>query len=448
MKRKYILFYLICGVVAASCSSTTYTGEDDIQKPDVGYEQEPVPVTLRIGNASYVTETRSTGIFGSLSDKGSSEADLIQWNSARFYVYAFAKGKDIDLSTRWDDPKNVNESICLIDATRPGKKEDVRIEDLKEGKETYIEQEGYSYLYWKKTADEKDDPIYYNVVDREKPYNFFAYYVDDATVSNFQREHNRIYFDVTINGQQDLMAAMAVPTKAQIEKLKNNPNKDKILNYAFSAYSGNYDLSPVFEFKHQLSCLKFEIYPAGELEDGAQSDCYHLEVASIKVINPQTKGVFTVATNDADTYPLGVTFVHSPLQGTSFVVQKKVVKDGTITFQTTTGDLSASAPFWEEDKKLSHYYDRHGQVLEGSVLLAPQSSFYTLEVRLNGDLEGADYPGETFKIDVYPPAGREAFESGKCYVVRLGIFGRQRIESDVTLGNWQQGGNIEIKPVG
>lgn len=451
MKRRHIiLLFLVCGVVVASCSSTTYTGEEDIQKLDVGYEQEPVPVTLRIGNASYVAESRSTSAFGSLSDN-SSEADVIQWNSARFYVYAFAKGVDTDLSICWDDPKNEDENSCLIDATRPGKKSltenNREAPDLK-GKETYIEQEGYAYLYWKKGINENDSPIYYNVVNRERPYNFFAYYVDDAKVSNFQRTRDRIYFDVTINGQQDLMASMATPTKTQIDKLKGNPNKDKILNNAFSAYSGNYDLSPVFEFKHHLVCLKFEIYPAGELEDGEKSDCYRLEIASIKVTNPKTKGVFTVATNDPETYPLGVEFAGPVEVGVApITVRKKVVKNESIEFETTKGDLSNSAPFWEEDKKKPNYYDRHGQALDGLVLLASQSS-YTLEMSLEGNLEGADYGGETFRIDVLPPVGSEVFESGKCYVVRLGVYGRQRIESDVTIGQWKPGGDIEFKPEG
>lgn len=453
MKRRHILLFLVCGAMLASCSSTTYTGEEDIQKPDVGYEQEPVPVTLRIGNASYVTETRSTGAFGSLSGENSSEADFIQWNNARFYVYAFAKGTDTDLSICWDDPENTDENSCLIDATRPGKKDGTEQGgemSVLRGKETYIEQESYSYLYWTKEEGDTDAPVYYNVVDRERPYNFFAYYVDDAEVSNFRRTHDRIYFDVAINGQQDLMTSMATPTSVQIDRLKDNPNKDKILDCAFSAYSGNYDLSPVFEFEHHLTCLRFAIYPAGELEDGENSDCYRLEIASIKVVNPQTKGVFTVATNNPEEYPLGVRFTDSPEEGTApILVQKKAVEEGNIVFRTTTGNLSESAPYWEEDKKIpsEFYYNRHGQDLEGSVLLAPQP-FYTLEIRLEGELEGAGYEGETFKVDVYPPGEGETFESGKGYVVRLGVYGRQRIESDVAIGEWKPGGDIDLKPEG
>lgn len=111
--------------------------------------------------------------------------------------------------------------------------------------------------------------------------------------------------------------------------------------------------------------------------------------------------------------------------------------------------MSESAPYWEEDKKIpsEFYYNRHGQDLEGSVLLAPQP-FYTLEIRLEGELEGAEYEGETFKVDVYPPEEGETFESGKGYVVRLGVYGRQRIESDVAIGEWKPGGDIDLKPEG
>lgn len=453
MKRIHILLFLVCEVVMASCSSTTYTGEEDIQKPDVGYEQEPVPVTLAIGNTAYTAETRSSGAFGSLSDKDNSEADIIQWKNARFYVYAFAKGENVDLSTCWDDPKNVDEEICLIDATRPGKKEVTEktraLADIR-GKETYIEQDGYAYLYWNKMSDENDSPIYYNTVNREKPYNFFAYYVDDAVVGDFRREHDRIYFDVTINGQQDLMSSMAEPTKSQIEKLKAHPNKEKILENAFSAYSGNYDLAPVFVFKHHLTCLNFEIYPAGDLKDGADSEPYHLEICSIAVTNPVTKGVFTVATNDPEKHPLGIDFTsyNQDSNPTPIIVQKKYAKDGEIKFDTTTGDLSESVAFWEEDKKELEYYKRHGQALDGTVLLAPQS-LYKAEITLR-DLDGSlgGYEGETFEIEIMPPLGSETFEEGKCYTIRLGIFGRQRIESNVSISEWKPGGDIEFKPEG
>lgn len=451
MKRIHILLFLVCEIAMAACSRT-YTGEEAIQKPDVGYEQEPVPVTLSIGNTGYITDTRSTGAFGSLSDKDATEADILQWKNARIYIYAFAKGEDVDLSTCWDDPKNTNEDICLIDATRPGKKEETNtVADLK-GKETYIEQDSYAYLYWNKSVNDKDLPIYYNTVNRERPYNFFAYYLDDAETGIIHRERDRIYFDVTINGQQDLMSSMAEPTKVQIESLKGNPNRQKMLDCAFSAYSANYRLDPVFAFKHRLTCLNFEIYPAGELEEGEQSECYHLEISSIKVLNPLTKGVFTVATNDPEKYPLGVDFIYAQEDNpTPFIVQKKYADKGNIKFDTTTGNLSASAPYWKEDQDKSPYYKRHGQALDGTVLLAPQS-LYKLQISLTNLQQGSNnenkYEGETFDLDILPPSGSEAFEEGKCYTVRLGIFGRQQIDSDVSLGEWKPGGNIDFKPEG
>ena len=81
------------------------------------------------------------------------------------------------------------------------------------------------------------------------PYNFFAYYLDDDKNAKLHREKDHIYYDVELDGRRDFMSAMADP-EAQKDKYKDNPYGDKILGRAFSAYSANHGLNPVFQFEH------------------------------------------------------------------------------------------------------------------------------------------------------------------------------------------------------
>lgn len=46
----------------------------------------------------------------------------------------------------------------------------------------------------------------------------------------------------------------------QEDKYEGNPYKDKILGRAYSAYSANHGLNPVFQFEHHLVLLRFVVY--------------------------------------------------------------------------------------------------------------------------------------------------------------------------------------------
>ena len=90
-----------------------------------------------------------------------------------------------------------------------------------------------------------------------QPYNFFAYYLDDW-MGECHREKDHIYYDVELDGRRDFMSAMADP-EAQKDKYEGNPYCDKILGRAFSAYSANHGLNPVFQFEHHLVLLRFVV---------------------------------------------------------------------------------------------------------------------------------------------------------------------------------------------
>lgn len=62
---------------------------------------------------------------------------------------------------------------------------------------------------------------YYNLQEEFDAFNFFAYYYDNAKIGEVKREADRICFDVTVDGSQDLMCASAADLKTLIEDVEN-----------------------------------------------------------------------------------------------------------------------------------------------------------------------------------------------------------------------------------
>ena len=69
---------------------------------------ENIPIVLGFGVSSFDILTRGSGAV-------ESGTNLEFWKNAKFYVYAFNKNVETDLSVRWSE---ANEDICLLDANR------------------------------------------------------------------------------------------------------------------------------------------------------------------------------------------------------------------------------------------------------------------------------------------------------------------------------------------
>lgn len=74
-----------------------------------------------------------------------------------------------------------------------------------------------SFINWKSSGYIP----YYNLQEEFDAFNFFAYYYDNAKTGEVKREADRICFDVTVDGSQDLMCAAASDLKTLIEDLEN-----------------------------------------------------------------------------------------------------------------------------------------------------------------------------------------------------------------------------------
>ena len=231
-----------------------------------------------------------------------------------------------------------------------------------------------------------------------------------------KRYNDKITIPVTIDGSTDLMSGKA-PFRESVFKgsLYSDSEKELIRKYSFSSYTARRNINPQLEFKHHLTRLRFELYPAS---DGANS----VMVNSISV-KSKTRGVFTVVSrNDSER---GVDFSQDANYRPLFLAEA----DGSALIQDKyhtdyNGDFSQAL------------YERPYVQVGGSLLVAPDTEY---EVSLGmKEIRGQSYQtSSTFTI-----RSSAGFVEGRQYVVRLAIYGMMDVRPSVEVEPWGTGGSI------
>ena len=426
--KQYLLIGF-CSILLFNCSRDTYVGE--LPTDDDAPLVEPVPIVLSLGMSDFDILTRGSGEVNNGND-----ADF--WNQVRFYVYAFNKDPQTDLSKPWSA---TNEDFCLLDGSRTG---GVNAQVSNHGKEVGVKKEDSNLMLF--YPDEESQSIYYNMRHTDWPYNFFAYYFDDY-VSECHREKDYIYYDIELDGRRDFMSSMANIDK-QEDKYEGNPYKDKILGRAYSAYSANHGLNPVFQFEHHLVLLRFVVCKPDNSPNEDKDEKKNippldpsLTVKKIEV-NSKYKGRFIVAVND----PTDQT---KPQRGISFNNEEYKY----IELRKKNGELIGSDG-WCVVAKCPVYGDErdHLYVLDkdidnerdtGTSLLVAPADFYEAKISLSAEngLQGSLYTEVDVKLE-----NDEVFSAGKAYTIYLTVNSLSDITPKVTMGMWEDGGSGTINP--
>lgn len=420
-----------------ACSGSTYIGEvvEEEEAPLSG----PVPIVLSLGMSDFEILTRGNGEVNNGNDASF-------WNKVRFYVYAFNKNPDTDLSVPWSEG---NQTSCLLDGNRSMKAGDGA---TVQGKEVGIRKENSNLLIY--YPDEESYVIYYNMDEVNMPYNFFAYYLDDWQ-GECHREKDRIYYDVELDGRRDFMSAFADPYVQQ-EKFEGNPYKDKILDRAFSAYSANHGLNPVFQLQHHLALFRFVVCRPDENQFDVPALDPSLAVKKIEV-ESDIKGRFTVAVSqplstDPEFPHRGISFDVSG-QRTEYLELKK--KDG-----TPLGDdvwcTVADCPMYNdtditpEDKKNFRYVlgkvDKDDKSDSGSSLLLAPADVYNARITLTTEKGLTDEKYAVADVELVNMHDTRTFEPGKAYTIYLTVNSLSDITLQVEVGDWENGGNVDLNP--
>ncbi len=331
----------------------------------------------------------------SLESKASGAIDTEEfwkWKDTQIHIYAFRKGSN-DFSVKSAG------SCCILDGTADG--------CPNAGKAAMISG-GNDFITWKEC---ESTPTYPEGTD---PHDFYAYYIDDCQIddSDITRDVESIRMPVTITGVQDLMTARAVISEDQLERLGyTRKEKEILMEASYSAYSANVGVHPELHFKHYLVRLDFEAYPA-------RSEAADIWIQGLSV-ESRTEAEFTVA--HVDTSKIGLVFAEgqemTPLHLMEKDCQSVLIQD------------KYNVP-WEEADDSKPLYERSCLPIGGSLLLSPEKSYNCTVMMQDNHNNNIRY-----KFNIKSAAG--TFESGKQYTGRLGIYGRNKIVSDVVIRDWK-----------
>ena len=407
---------------------------------------ENIPIVLGFGVSSFDILTRGSGAV-------ESGTNLEFWKNAKFYVYAFNKNVETDLSVRWSE---ANEDICLLDANRLS--EDGG-QSSSHGKEVRVKVDNSNLMPFFPDDKTGSQDIYYNMKHTDWPYNFFAYYLDDLDLTQLQcvREKNRIYYDVELDGRRDFMSSVANP-KLQEDKYANNPYKQKIMDRAYSAYSASHGLNPVFSFQHHLVRLRFVICRP---EEGGSVPSINESLVVKKVsVKSKVRGRFTVAVNDIDADDAGKTHVGLSFNREDYASEEAYANSEDYLYLLKKNGEEIGSDGWcrvidckkyselsAEDKKKPSFLGKEDENDNSgaSLLLAPATTY---SARIFLDEDKSSDPGPVF-VDVdLEPGGGVGFVAGGAYVIYLTINSLSDIKPNVEIGEWTPGGETILDPDG
>lgn len=441
---RQVLWVGLCMLLLCGCSRGTYVGE--LPEDDDAPLTENIPIVLGFGVSSFDILTRGSGAV-------ESGTNLEFWKNAKFYVYAFNKNVETDLSVRWSE---ANEDICLLDANRLS--EDGG-QSSSHGKEVRVKVDNSNLMPFFPDDKTGSQDIYYNMKHTDWPYNFFAYYLDDLDLTQLQcvREKNRIYYDVELDGRRDFMSSVANP-KLQEDKYANNPYKQKIMDRAYSAYSASHGLNPVFSFQHHLVRLRFVICRP---EEGGSVPSINESLVVKKVsVKSKVRGRFTVAVNDIDADDAGKPHVGLSFNREDYASEEAYANSEDYLYLLKKNGEEIGSDGWcrvidckkyselsAEDKKKPSFLGKEDENDNSgaSLLLAPATTY---SARIFLDEDKSSDPGHGF-VDVdLEPGGGAGFVAGGAYVIYLTINSLSDIKSNVEIGEWTPGGETILDPDG
>lgn len=441
---RQVLWVGLCMLLLCGCSRGTYVGE--LPEDDDAPLTENIPIVLGFGVSSFDILTRGSGAV-------ESGTNLEFWKNAKFYVYAFNKNVETDLSVRWSE---ANEDICLLDANRLS--EDGG-QSSSHGKEVRVKVDNSNLMPFFPDDKTGSQDIYYNMKHTDWPYNFFAYYLDDLDLTQLQcvREKNRIYYDVELDGRRDFMSSVADP-KLQEDKYANNPYKQKIMDRAYSAYSASHGLNPVFSFQHHLVRLRFVICRP---EEGGSVPSINESLVVKKVsVKSKVRGRFTVAVNDIDADDAGKPHVGLSFNREDYASEEAYANSEDYLYLLKKNGEEIGSDGWcrvidckkyselsAEDKKKPSFLGKEDENDNSgaSLLLAPATTY---SARIFLDEDKSSDPGHGF-VDVdLEPGGGVGFVAGGAYVIYLTINSLSDIKPNVEIGEWTPGGETILDPDG
>lgn len=501
MKKRQTLNALMAALTSLPCMmacTQSYPGleyeiEEGVENTET-YTKTPIMVFVNEQNFFSITTrgnaTRGTGSFQEYNH--SANADNWKYSNSTFYVYAFRGEADAqgsgDLTSDPDllktaycdskpDLKDKDFLNCLVDGP-----------DYQFGMPTKPNADGVGAL--EPDANDqsvldalKDIQMYYSNVYQEVGFNFFGYYLDDLKeTAECHRTRDSIYYNLTIDGTQDLMCGYApkldmkrLEEKYSQANITNSEDKKKIVNIGgYSTFAAHRGIYPIIDMKHQLTQFEFYAYPGEAAADSIIITGITMEGWSegrmvVATTNKDTARVGLHALTDADgkrkeIFHLRDTAVkelgYCPEFGETNKV--KLANDEryapiAAAFVGEAPTRAYMAPKWDGTNEDPDWQKRNSERVGGSLMLFADSVYnfklYYSQLRRDGRIENltASYTirakANSPSNYVYDPvSGNWLFKRGTVYQVKIAVYGLQPIVVVAQWNPWESGGDVIIDP--
>lgn len=421
--RRY-MYSLVAGLCMAACSETFPGVEGEVpEEKDFNSSEvtnDRIPILLSYNDPNYLILTRGSGPFEDFA------SDREHWLGAEFAVFAYKLPNSVDascdFSKRKDYQENNGENNCLLF--------DRKVK-LKTASESALSGDDYLSLEW---ADKGQ--YFFNGDRQDYKYGFFLAYCDDAIGGdNWKTSPECVYADVTIDGTQDIITAVAKPSESKMEELKGEKYKDLLANWddlVFSTFAAHRGLQPQFDVKHELVRLEFSVVPGDPKATG-------VKLKDIKLIKPKTKARLIVAAQDASR--VGVDLSSANADGNNWQLHDKEEENAEPPYLKP---IVLNYVGGQEDR------DKQTEIPVGSSFLAFPDKSYQIQLvceQVRTDKEGNPILDEEGNPKVYHTkptyviqmSSGEQFKAGHKYAIRITVYGIQRIEMSMGSSKWQPG---------
>lgn len=460
-KIRHIANLLMLAALTVACSTDSYPGLEyeyptasDAVNSETGNPGGELGTRLRVlvSNSSFystpaVANTRGTGPF---NVPITNRADSNHYAKSIFHLFAFRDRPDEqgplaympDYTRRASDAGDANVN-CLVDGY-----------DYYQGLPAHLNKNQTGEFVMLKPDLANDTTLHFGDRFSDIGYNFYAYYLDDATVTQSRRDPDRIYYDIDIDGSQDIMVGRSQRLTPEIldERYPNieltQEQRDHVLNIGnYSSYASMLGVQPIVDMRHLLARLQFRAYPA-------DASCDSVFIDSIS-IESRHKARFTVAAINAADIGLEID-AHRDSLWLKGADPDKNDPDSVGIYPLEQLKVLGNTVQWKPEQANRDLYERD-YVHVGSDLLVMPDTAYTMTLHYSQILRDGTDRRHTFKgtfnlpapeIDINwdADAGEWRFKPGLIYYVRIAVYGSMPITVDVAISDdgWQDGGDVDV----
>lgn len=295
--------------------------------------------------------------------------------------------------------------------------ETINIVGYEKGSDEPLEEINHIKATARETSINLPKLLYY--ADRT-PYLFYAYYVDDA---QFTAPSKIEPFVVTIDGTQDIMAAVADPLN-DFQNAKNLENdmkgmtEDNYDNYVYSSISARRGIVPTLSFEHMLTSLNFKV--VGETTQESEGVYRKITINSFD-IKCSKEGIFS---------PHEKTI--APLRSGTELKNEDII----------TIEPEGGVALHDEDGEAIGEQEFGGALL----FVSDNQTSYDLTINLTQTAGDTTIDDASTTVNVPIPNNAKYFMAGTKYYITIKVYGMEKITITTDIVAWDEGPSFTVNP--